>query len=52
MTTPLAAAAYEKMYETLGGKPAHTTLAFHWARLVEAQYAAERMKELLAEASA
>ena len=47
MTTPLAQAAYEKMYETLGGKPAHATLAFHWARLVEALYAAERMKELL-----
>ncbi|MCD6394168.1 MAG: Ni/Fe hydrogenase subunit alpha [Planctomycetes bacterium] len=47
MATPLAQAAYEKMYETLGGKPAHATLAFHWARLVEALYAAERMKELL-----
>jgi len=47
MATPLAQAAYEKMYSTLGGKPAHATLAFHWARLVEALYAAERMKELL-----
>jgi F420-non-reducing hydrogenase large subunit len=47
MTTPLAQAAYDRMYETLGQKPAHATLAFHWARLVEAQYAAERMKELL-----
>ena len=47
MATPLAQASYEQMYETLGGKPAHATLAFHWARLVEAQYAAERMKELL-----
>ena len=47
MATPMAQASYERMYETLGGKPAHCTLAFHWARLVEAQYAAERMKELL-----
>ena len=47
MATPLAQAAYEKMYEVLGGKLAHMTLAFHWARLVEALYAAERMKELL-----
>ena len=47
MATPLAQEAYERMYEVLGGKPAHTTLAFHWARLVEALYAAERMKELL-----
>ena len=35
------------MYETLGGKPAHNTLAYHWARLVEILYAAERMVELL-----
>jgi F420-non-reducing hydrogenase large subunit len=47
MATPLAQAAYEKMYESLGGKPAHTTLAFHWARLIEALYAGEHMKELL-----
>ncbi|MCP2520212.1 Ni/Fe hydrogenase subunit alpha [Candidatus Aminicenantes bacterium AC-335-B20] len=47
MATPLAQEAYEKMYETLGGKPAHNTLAFHWARLIEALYAAERMVELL-----
>jgi len=47
MATPQAQASYEKMYEVLGGKPAHATLAFHWARLIEAQYAAERMKELL-----
>ena len=47
MATPQAQASYEQMYDTLGGKPAHATLAFHWARLVEAQYAAERMKELL-----
>lgn len=46
MATPLAQAEYEKMYKTLGGKPAHTTLAFHWARLIEAIYAAERMLEL------
>ena len=43
----MAQESYERMYETLGGKPAHGTLAFHWARLVEAQYAAERMKQLL-----
>jgi len=46
MATPLAQEAYEKMYETLGGKPVHSTLAFHWARLVEALYAAERTLEL------
>jgi F420-non-reducing hydrogenase large subunit len=47
MATPLAQAAYERMYETLGGKPVHATLATHWARLIEALYAAERMGELL-----
>ncbi len=46
MATPLAQEAYEKMYSTLGGKPAHATLATHWARLVEMLYAAERMVEL------
>jgi len=46
MTTPQAQEAYEKMYEVLGGKPVHSTLAFHWARLVEALYASERVLEL------
>ncbi len=45
MATPLAQEEYEKLFDTLG-KPAHNTLAYHWARLVEALYAAERMKEL------
>jgi F420-non-reducing hydrogenase large subunit len=47
MATPLAQAAHDRMYETLGGKPVHATLATHWARLIEALYAAERMRELL-----
>jgi len=46
MATPLAQAEYEKMYQTLGGKPVHATLAFHWARLIELVYAAERLLEL------
>ena len=46
MATPLAQAEYERMYSTLGGKPAHHTLANHWARLIELQYAAERLLEL------
>lgn len=46
MATPLAQQAYEKMYETLGGKPVHSTLAFSWARLIEALYASERVLEL------
>lgn len=46
MATPLAQEEYEKMYQTLGGKPVHATLAFHWARLIELLYAAERLLEL------
>jgi F420-non-reducing hydrogenase large subunit len=46
MATPLAQEAYEKFYATMGGKPVHHTLATHWARLVELQYAAERLLEL------
>jgi F420-non-reducing hydrogenase large subunit len=47
MSTPLAQEAHDRMYETLGGKPVHATLATHWARLIEALNAAERMVELL-----
>jgi F420-non-reducing hydrogenase large subunit len=46
MATPLAQEAYERFFKTLGGKPVHATLAFHWARLVELLYAAERLLEL------
>ncbi|MGC9345787.1 MAG: Ni/Fe hydrogenase subunit alpha [Candidatus Bathyarchaeales archaeon] len=46
MATPLAQEEYELMYKTLGGKPIHSTLAFHWARLIELLYAAERAVEL------
>jgi len=46
MATPLAQAEYERLYETLGGKPAHNTLAFHWARLVEIMYSAEMISKL------
>jgi F420-non-reducing hydrogenase large subunit len=49
MATPRAQEAYEEFFATLGGKPVHHTLATHWARLVELQYAAERMAELAAD---
>jgi F420-non-reducing hydrogenase large subunit len=49
MATPLAHAAFEQFFSTLGGKPVHHTLANHWARVVELLYAAERMKELAAD---
>jgi len=47
MATPLAQVEYQEMYKTLGGKPVHSTLAFHWARLIELLYATERTMELV-----
>lgn len=46
MATPKAQEAYEKFYGTLGGKPVHHSLTYHWARAVECVYAAERIVEL------
>ena len=46
MTTPLAQKEYEAMFDALGGKPSHHTLAFHWARLIEALQAAEDMQRI------
>jgi len=51
MATPVAQEEYERMYSILGEKPAHYTLAFHWARLIEVLYAAEHMVELLKDKS-
>lgn len=47
MATPLADKEYKRFYETLGGKAVDSTLAFHWARLIELLYAAERAMELI-----
>lgn len=47
MTTPLADQEYKRFYETLGGKAVNSTLAFHWARLIELLYATERTMELI-----
>jgi F420-non-reducing hydrogenase large subunit len=46
LATPKAQEAFQQMYETLGGRPVHQTLANHWARVVEMVYAAERFLEL------
>ncbi len=46
MATPLAQAEYERLFDTLGGKPVNHTLATHWARLVELLYATERWVQL------
>ena len=47
MATPEANKEYKKMFETLGGKAVNSTLAFHWARLIELLYATERAMELV-----
>src|SRR3989339_316019 len=49
-TTPLAQAEYEAFRKTVKDLgvtgPVHHTLAYHWARVIELQYAGERMLEL------
>ena len=47
MATPLADKEYKRFFETLGGKPVNSTLAYHWARLIELLYATERVMELI-----
>ncbi|MBI4874840.1 MAG: Ni/Fe hydrogenase subunit alpha [Acidobacteria bacterium] len=49
ISTPLAEAAREQFFATLGDRPVHHTLANHWARVIELLYAAERMQELAAD---
>jgi len=45
MATPRAEEHARRLFEALG-RPAHQTLAFHWARLVEALQAAETVERL------
>ena len=51
LSTPLAHAEYEKMVNYFGKKPVHHTMAYHWARLIEVLYAAERTAELAADSN-
>lgn len=46
LSTPLAQKEFERFFEVLGPSPVHNTLAYHWARLIETLYSAERMVEL------
>jgi len=45
IATPLAQAELEE-FRSLFGRPAQQTLLYHWTRLIETVYAAERMQEL------
>lgn len=46
MATPIANEEFKRMYKIIGKRPAQTTLAFHWARIIELMYATERALEL------
>lgn len=46
MSTPIAQEAYERFFDFFGEKPVHNILAYHWARLIEIMYSAERIQEL------
>jgi F420-non-reducing hydrogenase large subunit len=46
MASPRAQEAYQHFCQTLGGKPIHFTLAYHWARVIEIMQAAEEFYRL------
>jgi len=46
LSTPLAQVAYERMYAFFGARPIHSTLAYHWARLVETLFNCEEVLRL------
>ncbi len=45
--SPRAEKERQEFMELGGGRPVHSTMAYHWARLIEAVHAAEKIKELL-----
>ncbi|MCX7300124.1 MAG: Ni/Fe hydrogenase subunit alpha [Rhodobacterales bacterium] len=45
--TPLANAAHRELQALTGGRPNHTTLANHWARMIEVVHCVEKIRELL-----
>jgi NAD-reducing hydrogenase large subunit len=49
MPTPLAEAERRTFAEMGRGEPVHATMAYHWARMIEMLYAAEAIRELLAD---
>jgi F420-non-reducing hydrogenase large subunit len=46
ITTPLAQAELDE-FRSLFGRPAQSTMLFHWARMIELVYACERVLQLL-----
>ena len=47
MDTPFAETARREFVAHGHGAPVHATLAYHWARMIEMLFAAEKIKELL-----
>jgi NAD-reducing hydrogenase large subunit len=45
--TPIANAAHQELRALTGGRPNHTTLANHWARMIEVVHCVEKIRELL-----
>ena len=45
--TPIAEQEREQFMRMGGGRPVHSTMAYHWARLIELVHSAEKIKELL-----
>ncbi len=45
--TPLAETERQKFAKYAAGKPVHSTMAFHWARMIELLHCAESIEQLL-----
>jgi NAD-reducing hydrogenase large subunit len=45
--SPIAEKERQEFMELGKGKPVHSTMAYHWARLIETVHSAEKIKELL-----
>ncbi|MCP4414204.1 MAG: Ni/Fe hydrogenase subunit alpha [Gammaproteobacteria bacterium] len=45
--TPLAETERQKFAQYAAGKPVHSTMAFHWARMIELLHCAENIEQLL-----
>jgi NAD-reducing hydrogenase large subunit len=45
--TPLAEKARQEFIAYGGNEPVHTTLAYHWARMIEVLFSAEKIQQLL-----
>ncbi len=47
IATPLAEESRKEFFRHAGGRPVHASLAYHWARMIEALHCAEAIRMLL-----